>query len=429
MAAADSRTCSTVETPSRLILFFPESTPPSLTTFLPTFPLSKPVRERLVLGRSSAADVRLNDERMSRAYAALWHDGNDPFVFRVSNLSERKLVTVDGAALRFQEEAEVRDGSVLVLDFLEFKAKVSVGDVVACSYEVSFAKNVIMSPVSVKPAGGKCWVLPRRDDGDPPVPSPYRATPCRSPPESCASQAVGPLLTCLRSGSVDSGVGSTVCRAWSHLASRRCCESAGVEYEQADNIVTMSQGCSCAGNEDSSWSPSPPPPPPVNSVRELSLNIPLQRSPPSTVQAEAPHSATKPCSRPRRVSDHQTSPLPPPCRSRNGLSCWLNIRSEPSVPQPQKRKPENDQELSVLAQRLQDKLVFSKQKVCPSCGGCGEGSARPTTLQLGPTAAMEPTLTLTMPDMVPLTSAEGRRSPVEDAEWDTDDPNINSYMG
>ena len=141
--ADDSQTCCTVETPSRLMLFYPaDTTPAPLASLLPLQPLSRSVGQRLTLGRSSSADVRLNDERMSRLYAALWHAGDDPFVFRVSNLSQRKLLLVDGAMLRYEEEAEVKDGCVLTLDFLQLKAKVCAGDYVASSYEVSFVKNL-----------------------------------------------------------------------------------------------------------------------------------------------------------------------------------------------------------------------------------------------------------------------------------------------
>lgn len=150
----EGATCITVETPCRLLLFYPDTTPCAITALLPIQAICKPVGHQVTVGRSSSSDVRLNDERMSRMYASFWHDGKDPFVFRVKNLSERKPVLVDGVMLRFGGEAEVKDGCVVTLDFLQLKARVCAGDIVAFSYQVSLVKDSVVSHVS-----------PQRPDG------------------------------------------------------------------------------------------------------------------------------------------------------------------------------------------------------------------------------------------------------------------------
>ncbi|KAL8596811.1 hypothetical protein ACOMHN_027140 [Nucella lapillus] len=441
--ADDYKTCCTVESPSRLILFYPDSTPSSLTTLLPTLPVCKLVGEHLVMGRSSSADVRLNDDRMSRAYASVWHDGKDPFIFRVSNLSERKLLMVDGVMLRYKEEAEVKDGSVLVLDCLEFKAKVCAGDVIACNYQVSFAKNAVLSPVSPKPFFGKGVMSLLPEDKDFSLCSLGLNMSCKLPSEN-TDQKAPPMLSWIRTGSLDSGIGSGMAGSGMagsgkvgsgiiHPSVADChparsysySESSGKEYGMPENSCRSSMISGYfAGRDNSAQSTLSTR---SYDARKLSLNIPVEAaSPPFMV----PTSTTTPEQFQPNLC--YVTPLPEPApqvstqisSTRNNVSCWFNFSPDPPVLQ---NGTPDVQDVSRLGQQLDKNLVVSNQKVCSSCRGCGEGPARPTGVEMrggqGPGQQ-----TLTLPDMMPW-KGDGRRSPVENAEWNTDDPNINSLMG
>lgn len=427
--AGDYRTCCTVESPSRLILFYPETTPSAVTTLLPTSPVCKLVGQQLILGRSSSADVRLNDDRMSRAYAAVWHDGKDPFVFRVSNFSERKLLTVDGVMLRHKEEAEVKDGSVLVLDFLEFKVKVCAGDVIACNYQVSFVKNVVLSPASSKPPGRQSLPLENTD------------------------RTANPLLACIRTGSLDSGMGfgrkGSVDMVGSGMInypaadsfptrSYSFSESNGVQYGLSETLRRSSviSGPSFVSKDNSEKTTLMTAPSLSEETKKLSLNIPVQPSSPPRLFM-VPTSTTTPeqlkpnlCYNIPQESSSQTSTQSSP---RKNVPCWFNISPDPRA-MPQLQKVTSDvPDLSGMEQHIKNNLIIPNQKVCPSCHGCGEVQARPTVVEVGPEPGPGLGLgphrqTLMLPDMMP-GKGRGRRSPVENAEWNTDDPNINSYMG
>ena len=434
MADDDSQTCCTVETPSRLMLFYPaDSTPGPLAALLPAQPLCKPVGQRVTVGRSSSADIRLNDERMSRLYAALWHDGKDPFIFRVSNLSERKLLMVDGAMLRYKEEAEVKDGCVLTLDFLRLKAKVCAGDYVAFSYQISFVKNVVMTPPvsSQKPPDGKCLMPPRRDFDKP-----------RRMSLENAGDVVSKLLTCLQTGSLDydSRMSSSVAvkPKVPHVTRRNHSDpfDVGVEYELPENVgTTASEYYSSMAEPPSGLSTVSVSPPLYSAGNKLSLNIP---PPPALPSAAEQLTASTGAATPQQPSDlrrassldgqNQTSP------AKRNFSCWFNLDPAP-IPAPipahklhdEKVESGSSRELPEIAQRVQDALQTSKisSKVCPSCRGCTDDVAKTTGAVFK--AVPEVTQKLALPDMV-VDRERCRRSPVESAEWDTDDPNINCYM-
>ena len=436
--ADDSQTCCTVETPSRLMLFYPaDTTPAPLASLLPLQPLSRSVGQRLTLGRSSSADVRLNDERMSRLYAALWHAGDDPFVFRVSNLSQRKLLLVDGAMLRYEEEAEVKDGCVLTLDFLQLKAKVCAGDYVASSYEVSFVKNVVMTPpVSQKPPGGKCLMPPRRD-----------ADKTRRMSLDNAGDVVSKLLTCLQTGSLDydsrmAGPPSVgVISREPYLASRHSSDpgDVGVEYELPENVSSATPGfCSSAAEPPSGLSAVSLSPSAYRTGNKLSLNIP---PPPALLPAAGQRTASTGTATPQQQEPELRGPASSPAAegqnqtssAKRSLSCWFNLDhasvSPVHIPHKEKLESVASQDLPEIAQHVQDALLNSKissYKARPSCcRGCAGDVSGKTAAALKP--APEMTQKLTLPDMVADQSLY-RKSPVENAEWDTDDPNINCYM-
>nr|KAG5712708.1 hypothetical protein BaRGS_029763 [Batillaria attramentaria] len=313
---------------------------------------------------------------MSRLYAALWHDGKDPFVFRVSNLSERKPLLVDGVMLRHGDEAEVKDGSVLILDFLQFKAKVCAGDLVAFCYQVSFVKNAVMSPVAAQPPGGK--VLMPRPDCARLFGYPY--FPC--PDEKAGSldstgQVLNGLLNTLRKCSLDSGDGKCVLSGRVPGLLENAPDDVGVEYELEENEKPMK--------------------PPQQPLIEPQSGL--------TTEPKAFPSAVK-----KDVD----------------LSCWFNLNSPPLDDKKKNDFSQQDDRLVSHAQQMKPET----ECVCPSCkaaaAAAGNGGGKATMLLQA--VGVTPTTWSTLPDMV-ASGEKGRRSPVEHtAEWDTDDPNINCYM-
>ncbi|XP_067652678.1 uncharacterized protein [Haliotis asinina] len=135
---------ATVEAPSRLLMFYQPTLSFSISAYFPCHVIRKHVGEKVTVGRSSCADVRLNDERMSRTYAEIWNDGRDPFVFKIRNISERKMLIVDNNVLKKDEQASIKDNCSLKLDFVELLLKVCPGDAIAETYEVSVIKNAVV---------------------------------------------------------------------------------------------------------------------------------------------------------------------------------------------------------------------------------------------------------------------------------------------
>ncbi|XP_046577357.1 uncharacterized protein LOC124285210 [Haliotis rubra] len=135
---------ATVEAPSRLLMFYQPTLSNSISAYFPCHVIRKHVGEKVTVGRSSCADVRLNDERMSRTYAEIWNDGRDPFVFKIRNISERKMLLVDSKVLNKDEQASIKDNCTLKLDFVELLLKVCPGDAIAETYEVSVIKNAVV---------------------------------------------------------------------------------------------------------------------------------------------------------------------------------------------------------------------------------------------------------------------------------------------
>ncbi|KAK7115311.1 hypothetical protein V1264_001203 [Littorina saxatilis] len=405
--ADESMTCCTVETPSRLMLFYPDSTPCALITLLPTQPISKPVGQHVTMGRSSTADIRLNDERMSRLYASLWHDGKDPFVFRVSNLSERKMLMVDGVMLRYQEEAEVKDGTSLTLDFLQLKARVCGGDYVAFSYQVSFVKNVVISPPSVPPAAppppdGKCLMPPRRNSVSGRDLSSVFS--CSDTPHSTslgtAEDVVNKLLTCLQAASLDSGLGANMSvkprtpyldatrRQGTSLDSgmgagfsfppgatgyasydRRYSEDVGVEYELPENLSTMGLGDSSVAEPPSGLSTVSMPPSVYHTGNKLSLNIPpsLVHTPGASAELTASTAPATPQLQNNlfRLSSasHASGQAAPQQHSAGGKQCAAYTTTSPPPPPPQQQQQNQyPYQLSSISPPVYNQLATSAKK-------------------------------------------------------------------
>ncbi|XP_071083465.1 uncharacterized protein [Haliotis cracherodii] len=145
LSATMKDTCAaTIETPSRLLIFYQPTLSTSISAYLPSYVIRRLVGEKVTIGRSSSADIRLNDERMSRMYAEMWNDGRDPFVFKIRNISERKMVIVDSKVLNKDDQASFKDNCTLKLDFVELLLKVCPGDAIAATYEVSVIKNTVV---------------------------------------------------------------------------------------------------------------------------------------------------------------------------------------------------------------------------------------------------------------------------------------------
>ena len=392
---------ATVDTPSRLVLFLPSSTPGNITALLPAQPVVKSVGQRVILGRAGSADVRLNDERMSRQYVALWQDGLDPFVFRVSNLSERKVLLVNGAQLRHLQEAEVKDGSELILDFLQLQARVYGGDYVTSTFEVHFVKTEgfpSCESYSNCHSGCFCPGVPGQVPGD--LSSAFLQSSGKQHGISVVEpkQLVRPFAHLQLSDPGRAGRGRRPpCRSQSSPDGRLgcyagcpACGSSLVHVNAASLGVSMS---------------------PYDNVRtELRLNIP----------PEAPMAIA--------ATHKQPYSFDPASRPAHKAQCPCQLSSNPMESKLKSENPDSSPpSLHVIAQHIQDALIQTgkeEEQVYPTCKG-ETSPCQAMGYSTAPDWGQREALADLVQGQVPDDSCLQRET---EQEWDTDDPNINCYM-
>ncbi|PVD20668.1 hypothetical protein C0Q70_18826 [Pomacea canaliculata] len=423
----DAATCCTVETPCRLQLFYSDSIPHAVAALLPCQPLCKPVSARVTLGRSSTADVRLNDERMSRLYAALWHDGLDPFVFRVSNLSERKPLVVDQAVLRHGEEAEVRDGSVITMDFLQLRATVLAGDFTAPFYQVAFVKNALLTPPPhmplILPGEGKCLMTARKNLRSFSFGSSFPLPEFGDSKALSASQArevTAGFLACLKYGcSSPAKSAQEQSRSFEPEAPMMPGEL-GIEFELAENVHPS--------RDESGLQPLTPCSVTESEVPERNLLFLQPPLPYSATPVQLPLNILPPSD---QANDRHQQPEPNTfLNSCSGPSAKLDVNLPAEELAAAARKVDLNEipplaEIAsrIFSSRTTNKNVAGSINQCPCM--CEASKACATlTLPKVEERLEEGSALRTLPDMI----RTRPKSPVENAEWDTDDPNINCYM-
>lgn len=129
---------STKLKPSCLIFRYKINDPNSkIIPYLPKGRIQKSNEEPLKFGRTETFDIFLNDECMSRNYAHVYADRNDPSQFKVVNFSTSKVVIVDNNELWNNASCYIKDKSVLQLDIIKFSVSLQCGDKNAGYYIVS----------------------------------------------------------------------------------------------------------------------------------------------------------------------------------------------------------------------------------------------------------------------------------------------------
>ncbi|XP_046583243.1 uncharacterized protein LOC124290539 isoform X2 [Haliotis rubra] len=134
---------TTEEAAHKIILEYKQDLRSQISSHLPSRTIEKSVGEDYIFGRGKGSDVLLNDERMSRTYAAITTKpgGDEGVRFILKNCTKNKSVILElyqkkPMTLKPGMEAELRDRSSIKLMDVEFRVMVNYGCVDTTNVEL-----------------------------------------------------------------------------------------------------------------------------------------------------------------------------------------------------------------------------------------------------------------------------------------------------